>query len=213
MFLGGVTRRFPELNFAFLEGGVAWACLLYADLIGHWEIRNRAALAFTDPANLDSAVMLELAEAYGGTEMLDAIKARGLSSRNGPDTTGHIDDLDDYSACRIEKAEDIKTLFIDPFYFGCEADDSTNAWAFDHKNNAFGARLNTLFGSDIGHFDVQDMAGVLPEAYELVEDEKITDEDFRAFVFDNPVRFWGENNPDFFAGTAVADAAHALLSA
>jgi hypothetical protein len=24
-FLGGVTRRFPELRFAFLEGGVGWA--------------------------------------------------------------------------------------------------------------------------------------------------------------------------------------------
>src|SRR5262249_6880002 len=26
LLLGGVTRRFPGLNFAFLEGGVAWAC-------------------------------------------------------------------------------------------------------------------------------------------------------------------------------------------
>jgi predicted TIM-barrel fold metal-dependent hydrolase len=24
IFLGGVTRRFPELRFAFLEGGVGW---------------------------------------------------------------------------------------------------------------------------------------------------------------------------------------------
>jgi len=211
MFLGGVTRRFPELNFAFLEGGVAWACLLYADLIGHWEIRNREALGFTDPANLDSALMLELAEGYGGTKMVEALRARGLSQRNGSDTTGHIDDLDDFHACRIETGEDIKSLFVDPFYFGCEADDSTNAWAFDRRNNPYGACLNTLFGSDIGHFDVQDMAGVLPEAYELVENEKITSEDFRAFVFDNPVRFWGKANPEFFAGTAVADEAKTLL--
>src|SRR3989475_627783 len=34
LFFGGVTRRFPDLNFAFLEGGVGWACMLYADLIG-----------------------------------------------------------------------------------------------------------------------------------------------------------------------------------
>jgi predicted TIM-barrel fold metal-dependent hydrolase len=25
IFLGGVTRRFPQLNFGFLEGGVGWA--------------------------------------------------------------------------------------------------------------------------------------------------------------------------------------------
>jgi predicted TIM-barrel fold metal-dependent hydrolase len=35
IFFGGVTRRFPDMNFAFLEGGVGWACMLYADLIGH----------------------------------------------------------------------------------------------------------------------------------------------------------------------------------
>ena len=40
LFLGGVTRRFPDMNFAFLEGGVAWAAALYCDIIGHWEKRN-----------------------------------------------------------------------------------------------------------------------------------------------------------------------------
>ena len=28
LFLGGVTRRFPGMNFAFLEGGVSWAAAL-----------------------------------------------------------------------------------------------------------------------------------------------------------------------------------------
>ncbi len=44
IFLGGVTRRFPELRFAFLEGGVGWACQLFGDLCEHWERRNRKAL-------------------------------------------------------------------------------------------------------------------------------------------------------------------------
>ena len=47
------------------------------------------------------------------------------------------------------------------FYFGCEAED--HALAFNERNNPFGARLNAFFGSDIGHFDVQDMASDLPE--------------------------------------------------
>ncbi|HEX2174217.1 MAG TPA: amidohydrolase family protein, partial [Dehalococcoidia bacterium] len=37
LFLGGVTRRFPGLRVALLEGGVTFGCRLYADLIGHWE--------------------------------------------------------------------------------------------------------------------------------------------------------------------------------
>src|SRR5437763_940376 len=40
LFLGGVPMRFPELRFAFLEGGVAWACQLFADILGHYEKRN-----------------------------------------------------------------------------------------------------------------------------------------------------------------------------
>ena len=49
------------------------------------------------------------------------------------------------------------------FYFGCEADDPANAWAFNRAANPLGARLNALFSSDIGHFDVPDMAEVVPE--------------------------------------------------
>ena len=33
MLMGGVTRRFPTLNFAFLEGGAAWAVIMLADVI------------------------------------------------------------------------------------------------------------------------------------------------------------------------------------
>ena len=40
LILGGVTHRFPQLRFAFLEGGVGWACNLVTDLVGHWERRR-----------------------------------------------------------------------------------------------------------------------------------------------------------------------------
>ena len=73
------------------------------------------------------------------------------------------------------------------------------------------ARLNALFSSDIGHFDVPDMEDVVPEAYELVEHELITADDFRDFMFTNAVRFWGEVNPDFFKGTVVEKQAGEVL--
>ena len=34
----------------------------------------------------------------------------------------------------------------------------------------------------------------------------ITEEDFREFVFTNPLRFWGEGRPDFFKGTVLESA-------
>jgi predicted TIM-barrel fold metal-dependent hydrolase len=213
LFFGGVTRRFPDLNFAFLEGGVGWACMLYADLIGHWEKRNRQALEATNPANLDRAALLGLAQKYGRDAVVEAVRrGEGLDGDSNSTLTGGIEDLDDYFRCRIEKKQDIRDLFVPRYYFGCEADDPVNAWAFNRKANPMGARLNALFSSDIGHFDVPDMAAVVPEAYELVEHGLITDEDFRDFMFANAVRFWGEMNPDFFKGTAVEKAAAEVLA-
>jgi hypothetical protein len=116
---------------------------------------------------------------------------------------GAPEQLDDFAACGIRRGEDIRDLFVPSFYFGCEADDPTNAWAFNRKVNPYGARLNALFGSDIGHFDVPDMGEVLPEAYELVEESLIGENDFRDFVFANAVRFWTAANPNFFKGTVV----------
>jgi hypothetical protein len=39
----------------------------------------------------------------------------------------------------------------------------------------------------------------------------ISPDDFRDFVFESPVRFWGEANPNFFKGTSVEGAAAKLL--
>jgi predicted TIM-barrel fold metal-dependent hydrolase len=213
MFLGGVTRRFPGLRVAFLEGGVGWAAMLYADLIGHWEKRSLQGLAHTDPRALDRALLMDLAGQYGYGDILAALRGRdGWPVPDAADLTGGIADLDDFAPCRIERKEDWRDLFVTPFYFGCEADDPANAWAFARRANPLGARLNAIFGSDIGHFDVPDMRGVLPEAYELVEDELITAEDFRDFAFANAVRLWGTQDPTFFAGTAVATAAAGVLA-
>jgi predicted TIM-barrel fold metal-dependent hydrolase len=213
LFFGGVTRRFPDLNFAFLEGGVGWACMLYADLIGHWEKRNRQALERTNPNRLDRAALLELAQKYGRDAVREAVRrGEGLEGDSNSTLTGGIEDLDDYFRCKISRTEDIRELFVPRFYFGCEADDPINAWAFNHRANPMGARLNAIFSSDIGHFDVPDMTEVVPEAHELVEHGLLTENDFRDFMFANAVRFWGEVNPDFFRGTVVEKQAADVLA-
>ena len=213
IFLGGVTRRFPQVNFAFLEGGAAFGSLLFQDLIGHWEKRNRQALDHTDPRALDRDLLAQLVAKYGTGEMAAALEARdGWPDPDSYKFTGNVADLDDFAACKITRKEDWKDLYVKPFYFGCEADDRSNAWAFNTKANPFGARLNAIFGSDIGHFDVPDMMDVLPEAYELVEDELITADDFRDFTFANAVRLWGRQNPDFFKGTAIEKSAAEVLA-
>jgi hypothetical protein len=67
-----------------------------------------------------------------------------------------------------------------------------------------------VFSSDIGHWDVPDMAGVLHEAYEPVEAGFMSPADFEAFTFGNIARMYSEAGPGFFAGTSVADAVSRL---
>src|SRR5712691_3551269 len=211
IFLGGVTRRFPKLRFAFLEGGVGWACQLFTDLIEHWERRNRKALERMDPRTLDRALLMSLAEKYGDPDVAAALHGRDGWPDKDSALTGGVEDLDDFSACKITRKEDWVDLYAKPFYFGCEADDRMNGTAFS-KHNPFGAKLHAIYSSDIGHFDVIDMRDPLPEAYELVEDGVITSDNFRDFTFANAVHLWGTQNPRFFEGTAVAKEAAAELA-
>ncbi len=210
VFMAGVTRRFPTLNFAFLEGGVVWACALFSDLLGHWEKRNGQAILRLDPATLNHERLMTYFRDYGFDEAngkLDAIRESLVREQPRPEV------LDDWAACDIQTAEDLRDLFVPRFYFGCEADDPLNALAFNTSMDPFGARLGALFSSDMGHWDVPDMEAILPEAYELVEKGLLTEEDFRDFAFGNSVRLHGGMNPEFFVGTKVEEAAGSLLRA
>src|ERR1700730_10895790 len=76
LFLGGVTRRFPDVNFGFLEGGVGWGCQLFADLIEHWERRGKAGVGYMDPQKLDRPLLAQLVDKYGYQEIAAELKRR-----------------------------------------------------------------------------------------------------------------------------------------
>jgi hypothetical protein len=166
-----------------------------------------------DPDKLDRKLLLDLVEQHGYGDILDVLQSRdGWPDPNAKSLTGNRTELDDFAACRITRKEDWVDLFAKPYYFGCEADDRMNATAFG-KGNPFGSKLNAIYSSDIGHFDVIDFRDPLPEAFELVEEGHITEDDFRSFVFKNPVMLWGKQNPRFFEGTVVGKEAAAVLAA
>jgi len=164
-----------------------------------------------NPANLDRELFQDLARRYGGKLVTDRLDGHGAGWGIG----GTEEDpaaLDDWSRCGINTAENIRDLFVPNFYFGCEADDPINAMAFDTRKLPFGARLNAIFSSDIGHWDVPDMTEVTEEAYEMVEHGLVGEEDFCDFVFANPARLWTSLNPRFFDGTVVEGAVKGLLN-
>ena len=225
LFFGGVTRRFPELNFGLLEGGVGWACSVYAKLVGAWEKRNFDVIDDLNPANIDMEVLSAYFDKYGGKPFEGKLAPRDQGPKGGAGDMGHavtrVDGTwsdadsalkDDFAACKITRPEDIADLFIKPFYFGCEADDPMNAAAFGGVKLPFDAKPKAIFGSDIGHWDVPHMNGVLAEAYELVDDGMLSDTDFREFTFANPVMLHAGMNPHFFEGTVIEDEVNMLLA-
>lgn len=214
LVIGGVTRRFPELNFCFLEGGVAWACELYTGLVGHCGKRNKHDIQRLNPQKADLRALAQLIEHYGDEVFRKAgmnVAEVGSAQMGGgrPEDPAMIDEL---ALCGVEKAEDLRPLFERSFYFGCEADDRLAALAFDSRKLPFGARLKAMFSSDVGHWDVPNLREVLEEAYELVEDEVMSEADFREFTFVNPAMLHAGVNPDFFKGTIVEDAVDRLMA-
>ena len=152
--------------------------------------------------------MLQLVDRYGN----GAIRSRRAAieqSLAGGDPTPDV--VDDWSRVPMESVEEMKSLFVEPFYFGCEADDPMNAWAFNTRVNPLGVRLKAIFSSDIGHWDVPDIRDVVAESYELVEDGLLEADAFRDFMFANAVTLYGRMNPRFFQGTAVEAEAAKLL--
>ncbi|MSQ25813.1 MAG: amidohydrolase [Dehalococcoidia bacterium] len=210
LFMGGVTRRFPQLNFAFLEGGVAWGCQLYADLVSHWEKRGRHAIDYLDPNSLDVQQMLGLIDRYGdGVIAEKREELQAMFSRRQQYPT----QLDDFAAAKISRREDVRDLYVPRFFFGCEADDPMNSFAFNRKVNPMNVALRAIMGSDIGHWDVPQMNEVLEEAWEQVEHGLIGKDDFRDFAFANTVRLHGGVNPGYFKGTAIEREAAQVLAA
>jgi predicted TIM-barrel fold metal-dependent hydrolase len=207
VFLGGVARRHPSLNFGFMEGGVSWACQMCLDMIEHWEKRRRDGLQYPNTTNVEE--LYRLIDRYGDQRLkasadaimsnLDAFRPEcSLEELSRPE---HV--TDDFEAAGINSKEDVCAVFSGNFFFGCEADDRATMWAFDHR---MGVRLRPVFSSDFTHFDVPDFREVIPEAFEMVEKGFVTEEDFREFTFTNAARLHTRNNPNFFKGTVVEQA-------
>ena len=204
LIMGGVPMRFPRLRFGFLECGVGWAPDLLHSLEEHWEKRSGDHLFRAyDPSRLDRAEFEALLERYGFPSC-DPIGSVG--QQRDPWVR------DEFEESGIRDAQQLREMFERQFFFGCEADDVGIYRAFHAPGNPFGIRLQAVFSSDIGHWDVPDLRRVLPASRELFERGLLPEDDYRAFVFENPARLHLEMNPHFFDGTCVEDAVRELRS-
>ena len=137
---------------------MGWACMLYADLIGHWEKRN-ARPSSTHPSKLDR-------EAAGAGEKYGA--PTSVASRRG--ATGPSREEDEphrrgggprrLLRCRIEQKQDSATS--SPALLLRLRGRRPHQRRGVQPRQPVRARLNAIFSSDIGHFDVPDMPRSCP---------------------------------------------------
>jgi len=211
IIMGGAASRFPNLSWMFLEGGVTWAAQLQADLIEHFEKRNHVAVSQYDPRRIDWTLMNSLFAEYATgrltkSEQPSDVWVPYLSDPGDGDPT-----QDDFADSGVTSPEQFLERFRS-FYFGCEPDDRLCAVAFDERLNPRGSRLNAVFSSDIGHWDVQDAREVLSEVWSLREESLLSEEDFRRLMFGNVVESFTRMDPGFFDGTAIAAAVSDSIS-
>lgn len=208
LFMGGVYRRFPSLRFGYLEGGVMWGASLLADMVGHWEKRGGHAIDTLDPDRLDVTAVMELVGQYGTEEMVaNADRLRDWLDRR----PGRPAQIDEFAAAGVTAAEDIIGPLSERSYFGCEADDPLVPFAFQLRVAHQDVGLRPMLGTDVAHWDAPVMDLVLPEAFEAVEEGRMSADQMEAFVFTNAVRLHGGVNPSFFDGTACDSQARAVL--
>ena len=205
LFLGGVTRRFPQLRLALLEGGVACGVELFIGLVANWHKRSGKAFENLNPDAIDRELLVKLlVEKDPSLSRYEPDQLVPLSRTSRP--------RDDYAALEIRAEEELRELFCTNFYWGCEADDPLVGLAFDSRVVPLGARIPAIFASDLGHWDVPNFDEPLEEAYELLERGILDAGQLREFVFTNPARFYASLDPDFFRGTVVEKETAAVLS-
>jgi hypothetical protein len=184
---------------------------MLADAIEHWEKRRVAALPRLDPAQLDFDALDDLVQRYGGPfAKIDEALRRAAYAREAIDL-GPPEEPDEFVHLAANSKQDLCDLFSASFYFGCEADDRGVATAFA-KSNPQGTKLKAMFSSDIGHWDVVDHEGVVPDAHGLIAKGVVNEDQFRDFTFTHAAEMLLGANPAFFEGTALESEAAGLLA-
>jgi len=153
-----------------------------------------------DPTNVDWDEFADLFSRYGGDWA-------GMAPKPTTYPDQDVALLDEFGAVGIEKAEEIRDLFVTPFFCGCEADDPMTVNAYKHEGRTrFGRPLtNAMFGSDISHWDVPVMADVLARSTRWSSTGSSASPTCATSCTPHPCASTRGGNPDFFAGTVVED--------
>ena len=130
------------------------------DIIEHWEKRSWEAIQRNfDPALLDIDELGRYFERYGDNFRETLGDDLASYAHEMPIHGGTPEEPDEWTPLAVSSHEEIAESFASSLYFGCEADDRGVHVAFGPANPC-GVKLNAVFSSDIGHWDVTEIASI-----------------------------------------------------
>ena len=123
LFLGGVTRRFPDLHFRLprRRGRLGLPALCRSDRALGAARQGRARIHGPEKARPPVAGATGRQIRLPGHRRRTASAATAGRTRRMTSSTAGSPVHDDYAACKITRKEDWIDLYAKPFFFGCEA--------------------------------------------------------------------------------------------
>jgi hypothetical protein len=115
-----------------------------------YEKRNATAIEDLNPATHHHVLLVDLLKEHGPaaiTERLDRIDEGMLLLSDPSDPPGS---LDDFEASGVKSPKDIKEIFTNRLFLGCEEDDPMNPLVFAKDINPHQTELRAIFVSDLG---------------------------------------------------------------
>ena len=181
------------MRIALLEAGAAWGTNVLTHLVDRFEKRGNDHVQQYNPANIDRQLIIDLYRQHGQ----ELFKGREYSDDQIIESVFGVasafrfreqkaEDINDFALAKIQNKQDIFDRWVPNFYFGNEADDRTIVGALHPQATPFNQKVNALFSSDSGHWDVPELTEPLAETWDLVQEGAITAEDFKALVL--PIR-------------------------
>ena len=165
VFLGGlVGRRYPSLNFGFMEGGVSWASQMCNEIIRHWEKRRRSGWQY--PSATSVAEMHQLIDRYGDQRL----KANADAIMNSLDAFRPSAVLKNSGVLSMSRTILKQQELIQKRMSGRSSPGTSTSAARRTIGQPCGLSIpvwacgfGRSFSSDFTHFDVPDFREVIPK--------------------------------------------------
>ena len=198
LVFGGVPRRFPNLRFAFQEGGVGWAAALLAECSATGRsAASTPSSTTTRPASTGTLLRRLFDELRDRRHRGPARPARRRTRMlSEPDELAC--DVDEFARVAASRVSTTCSTLHRPILLRLRSRRSDERPGVHAGLNPAERQLPAVFASDVGHWDVRDMRGVLARGVRAGRGRAVNEASSGPSSSRTRSACWAGANPDFF---------------